>query len=81
MLLKIRNLLTPSGDRAAHDLESRGTFVEGRASNPANETKNNLQADTSDPKNAEAAQSWALLSRARASSWTSRCRSASRRRC
>jgi PKHD-type hydroxylase len=31
-------------------------FVEGRASNPANETKNNQQADTSDPKNAEVSQ-------------------------
>ena len=31
-------------------------FVEGRVSNPANETKNNLQADTSDPKNAESVQ-------------------------
>ena len=56
MLLKIRNLLGPPELTRLTALSLELRFVEGRASNPANETKNNLQADTSDPKNAEAAQ-------------------------
>ena len=56
MLLKIRNLLTPQEIARLAALSRELRFVEGRASNPANETKNNLQADTSDPKHAEAAQ-------------------------
>ena len=81
MLLKIRNLLTPPEITRLTALSREVRFVEGRASNPANETKNNLQADTSDPKNAEA-RSWSAAPlRGRASSWSSHCRSASRRRC
>ena len=56
MLLKIRNLLTPPEIARLTALSREVRFVEGRATNPANETKNNLQADTRDPKNAEAAQ-------------------------
>ena len=56
MLLKIRNLLTPQEITRLTGLSRELRFVEGRASNPANETKNNLQADTSDPKHAEAVQ-------------------------
>jgi PKHD-type hydroxylase len=56
VLLKIRNLLTPQEIARLTALSGEIRFVEGRASNPANETKNNLQADTSDPKNAEVSQ-------------------------
>jgi PKHD-type hydroxylase len=56
VLLKIRNLLTPQEITRLTGLSRELRFVEGRASNPANETKNNLQADTSDPKHAEAVQ-------------------------
>ena len=56
MLLKIRNLLTPPEIARLSALSRELRFVEGRASNPANETKNNLQADTTDPKNAEVSQ-------------------------
>jgi predicted 2-oxoglutarate/Fe(II)-dependent dioxygenase YbiX len=56
VLLKIRNLLTPPEIARLTALSRELRFVEGRATNPANETKNNLQADTSDPKHAEAAQ-------------------------
>jgi PKHD-type hydroxylase len=56
MLLKIRNLL--SAEEVArmvalsHDLK----FVDGRVSNPANTSKQNLQADTADPKYAESVE-------------------------
>ncbi len=56
MLLKIRNLLVPPEIARLTALSRELRFVEGRASNPANETKDNLQADTTDPKYAEAAQ-------------------------
>ena len=56
MLLKIRNLLTPPEIERLTAISREMRFVEGRASNPANETKNNLQADTSDPKHAEVSQ-------------------------
>jgi PKHD-type hydroxylase len=56
VLLKIRNLLTPQEVARLAALSREIRFVEGRASNPANETKNNLQADTTDPKNAEVSQ-------------------------
>lgn len=56
MLLKIRNLLTPQEIARLTALSRELRFVEGRSTNPANETKDNLQADTSDPKNAEVSQ-------------------------
>jgi predicted 2-oxoglutarate/Fe(II)-dependent dioxygenase YbiX len=56
VLLKIRNLLAPPEIARLTALSREIRFVEGRASNPANETKHNLQADTSDPKNAEVSQ-------------------------
>ena len=46
MLLKIRNLLAPPEIARLTALSRELRFVEGRASNPANETKDNLQADT-----------------------------------
>ena len=56
MLLKIRNLLAPPEIERLTALSREIRFVEGRASNPANQTKDNLQADTSDPKHTEASQ-------------------------
>jgi PKHD-type hydroxylase len=56
VLLKIRNLLAPPEVARLTALSREVRFVEGRASNPANETKHNLQADTTDPKNAEVSQ-------------------------
>src|SRR5262245_25178482 len=56
VLLKIRNLLAPPEIARLTALGRELRFVEGRASNPANETKHNLQADTTDPKNAEVSQ-------------------------
>jgi len=56
VLLKIRNFLDQQEIERLTELSSELRFVEGRESNPANETKDNLQADTTDPKNAEVAQ-------------------------
>jgi PKHD-type hydroxylase len=56
VLLKIRNLLNPQEIVRLSALSREIRFVDGRASNPANETKNNLQADRSDPKNTEVSQ-------------------------
>ncbi len=56
MLLKIRNLLTPPEIARLVTLSRELRFVEGRVSNPANVTKDNLQADHTDPKYAESVQ-------------------------
>lgn len=56
MFLKIKQLLTPADvarlTALSHDLR----FVDGRISNPANVTKDNLQADLTHPQYAESAQ-------------------------
>ena len=56
MFLKIKNLLAPAELARLTELSRELRFVEGRVSNPANETKNNLQVDTNDPKSGEPAQ-------------------------
>lgn len=56
MLLKIKNLLTASEVARLVTLSRELRFVEGRVSNPANLTKDNLQADHTDPKYAESVQ-------------------------
>ncbi len=56
MFLKIRNLLTAAEVLRLQELSTQLRFVEGRATNPANVTKNNQQADTADPKYAESVQ-------------------------
>jgi PKHD-type hydroxylase len=56
VLLKIRNLLTAPEIARLTTLSQELRFVAGRATNPANETKDNLQADPADPKHAESAQ-------------------------
>lgn len=56
MLLKIRNLLNAADLERLLQLSGELRFVDGRVSNPANQTKQNLQADTADPKYAESSQ-------------------------
>ena len=56
MLLEIENLLTPSEVARMQTLARELRFVDGRATNPANQTKQNLQADYADPKYAESVQ-------------------------
>lgn len=66
MFLKIRNLLNDAEIARLVALSTEIRFVDGRASNPANQTKNNLQADGGDPKAAESVQIVnAALSRSR----------------
>jgi PKHD-type hydroxylase len=56
MLLKIKNLLTAEECARLVALASELKFVDGRVSNPANTSKQNLQADSADPKYAESVQ-------------------------
>lgn len=56
MFLKISNLLTASEVARLVALSKELRFVEGRVSNPANTTKDNMQADLADPKYAESVQ-------------------------
>ncbi|MGH8189137.1 MAG: Fe2+-dependent dioxygenase [Steroidobacteraceae bacterium] len=56
MFLKIKNLLAAPELARLTALSQELRFVEGRVSNPANETKNNLQVDANDPKSGEPAQ-------------------------
>jgi PKHD-type hydroxylase len=53
VFLKIQNLLNPQEIARLVALSRELNFVDGRVSNPANVTKNNLQADAADPKYAE----------------------------
>jgi PKHD-type hydroxylase len=56
VFLKIKNLLTAPEITRLTALSHELKFVEGRVSNPANVTKDNLQADNNDPKYAESVQ-------------------------
>ena len=56
MLLKIKNLLSAEECARLVALAGELKFVDGRVSNPANTSKQNLQADASDPKYAESVQ-------------------------
>ena len=56
MLLKIKNLLTSQECERLVALAGELKFVDGRVSNPANTSKQNLQADPTDPKYAESVQ-------------------------
>jgi PKHD-type hydroxylase len=56
VLLKIKNLLNAAEIARLTALSDELRFVDGRASNPANVTKNNLQADAADPRYAESVQ-------------------------
>ena len=53
MFLKIKNLLNSEECERLVTLASELKFVDGRVSNPANVSKQNLQADPADPKYAE----------------------------
>ena len=56
MLLKIRDLINSAEIARLNSLARELRFVEGRVSNPANVTKDNLQADHTDPRYAESVQ-------------------------
>ena len=56
MFLKIKNLLAPAEIARLGVLSRELRFVDGRVSNPQNVTKDNQQADHTDPKYAESVQ-------------------------
>ena len=56
MFLKIKNLLAAADVARLTELAGELKFVDGRVSNPANVTKENLQADPRDAKYAESVQ-------------------------
>ena len=56
MFLKIKNLLTLAEIERLVALSRQIRFVDGRASNPANLTKDNMQADPADARYAESVQ-------------------------
>src|ERR1700686_335784 len=56
VFLKIKSLLSVPEIARLTDLSRELRFVNGRGSNPANQTKDNLQVDPSDPKYAESVQ-------------------------
>jgi len=56
VLLRIKNLLAPAEIARLSAISREVRFVDGRASNPANTTKNNLQADPGDQRYVESAQ-------------------------
>jgi PKHD-type hydroxylase len=56
MFLEIQGLLNPAEVARLTMLAHEVKFVEGRLSNPANDTKHNLQADTTDPRYTESSQ-------------------------
>jgi PKHD-type hydroxylase len=56
MLLKIRDLLNAAEIARLVALSREMRFVDGRISNPANTTKDNLQADGNDPRYVESVQ-------------------------
>jgi PKHD-type hydroxylase len=56
LFLEIKGLLQPPEIARLLALSRELRFVDGRVSNPANTTKQNLQADVTDPKYAESSQ-------------------------
>lgn len=56
MFLTIKNILTGPELARLNELSRQLRFIDGRASNPANVTKDNQQADAADPANAESVQ-------------------------
>jgi PKHD-type hydroxylase len=56
VLLKIKNLLGAPEIARLVALSREMRFIDGRASNPANLTKSNLQADNTDPKYVDSVQ-------------------------
>jgi PKHD-type hydroxylase len=56
VFLEIKDLLSPADVARLTALSAQLRFVDGRVTNPANTTKQNLQADYADPKYAESVQ-------------------------
>jgi len=56
MFLRIKNVLTAPEVARLEQLSREVRFVDGRVSNPANQTKQNLQVDPADAKTAETTQ-------------------------
>ena len=56
MFLELKDFLQPAEIARLRTLASELNFVDGRVSNPANQTKHNLQADQSDPRYSESVQ-------------------------
>jgi len=56
MFLEIKDFLTPDEVARLRDLAARVQFVDGRISNPHNQSKNNLQASEADPHYAESSK-------------------------
>jgi PKHD-type hydroxylase len=56
LFLTIKNLLEPAEIARLTTLSRELRFIDGRASNPANTTKQNLQADQGDPRYGESMQ-------------------------
>lgn len=56
MFLRIKNLLTAAEVARLGQLSRELHFVDGRVSNPANLTKDNLQADPADARSSESSQ-------------------------
>ena len=65
MFLELDGLLTPAEVAQVIALAGQMNFIDGKTSNPANTTKENMRADFTDPRNAEAT---ALLANALARS-------------
>jgi PKHD-type hydroxylase len=55
MFLEIPDLLTPEEVKRLREISTRVKFVDGRATNPHSQTKNNLQLDYADPGYKESA--------------------------
>jgi PKHD-type hydroxylase len=56
MFLQVENFLTPDEVREILELAAEAKFVEGRRSNPHNQTKDNVIGDPSDPTAQKASQ-------------------------
>jgi PKHD-type hydroxylase len=56
MFLELKNFLRPEEVTRLQDIAAKLNFVDGRASNPNNPTKNNLQASELDPLYGEASR-------------------------
>jgi len=56
MFLELKDFLTPDEVARLREMAAKVQFVEGRISNPHNQTKNNLQANESDPLYAESSR-------------------------
>jgi PKHD-type hydroxylase len=54
MFLELDGVLTPAEVAHVTALSSQMKFIDGKSSNPANITKENMRADFTDPRNAEA---------------------------